>query len=131
MKKKFIKYLFLTYFLTSVSSVFGQMKVIYETDLDTNIDDACALGMLHALAANDVVELLAVIHNTSGNYGPGYIVDVTHLHIKEWLDCICSGETTTVNIERAFEEGITTVMAQKSYLEKRRVEWDQVNKKIV
>jgi len=61
----------------------------------------------------------------------GKIVDVTHLHLKEWIDCIRSGDNTTANIERAFEEGITIVMAQKSYIEKRRVEWDSVQKKIV
>ena len=61
----------------------------------------------------------------------GKKVDVTHLHIKEWLDCIRTGETPTANIERAFEEGITIVMAQKSYIEKRTVKWDPVQRKIV
>ncbi len=61
----------------------------------------------------------------------GKRVDVTHLHIKEWIDCIRSGEQTSANIERAFEEGVACVMANKSYLEKRRVEWDPVNRKIV
>ncbi|MEN8227923.1 MAG: Gfo/Idh/MocA family oxidoreductase [Bacteroidota bacterium] len=61
----------------------------------------------------------------------GRVVDVTHLHLKEWLDCIRSGETPTANIERAFEEGITTLMAHKSYLENRRTEWDPVNKVII
>ena len=58
-------------------------------------------------------------------------VDVTYLHIKEWIDCIRNGETPSGNIERAFEEGVTTLMAHKSYVEKRRVEWDPVNRKIV
>ena len=61
----------------------------------------------------------------------GKQIDVTHLHVKEWIDCIRSGETTTANIERAYEEGATILMAQKSYLEKRQVEWDPVNKKII
>ena len=61
----------------------------------------------------------------------GRKVDVTHLHVKEWIDCIRSGEPTTANIDRAFEEGATILMAQKSYLEKRQVEWDPVNKKII
>jgi len=61
----------------------------------------------------------------------GRVVDVTHLHIKEWLDCIRSGETTTANIERAYEEGITCLMAHQSYLENRRMEWDPVKRKIV
>ncbi|MCF6333343.1 MAG: Gfo/Idh/MocA family oxidoreductase [Draconibacterium sp.] len=61
----------------------------------------------------------------------GRTVDVTHLHIKEWIDCIRNGGETSDNIERAFEEGITILMAQKSYVEKRRVEWDPVQRKIV
>ena len=50
---------------------------------------------------------------------------------KEWINCIRHGGTTSANIERAFEEGVTCLMAQKSYLEKRQVRWDPVNKKIV
>ena len=61
----------------------------------------------------------------------GHPVDITHLHIKEWIDCIRNGGTPSCNIERAFEEGVTTLMAHKSYVEKRRVEWDAVNRKIV
>lgn len=61
----------------------------------------------------------------------GKEVDVTYLHIKEWIDCIRNGEETSDNIERAFEEGITVLMAHKSYVEKRRVEWDPVLRKIV
>jgi predicted dehydrogenase len=61
----------------------------------------------------------------------GRNVDVTHLHIKQWIDCIRHGGETSCNIERAFEEGVATLMANKSYLEKRRVEWDPVNRRIV
>jgi predicted dehydrogenase len=67
---------------------------------------------------------------TTTNIG-GRNVDVTHLHIKQWIDCIRNGGETTCNIEMAFEEGVTCVMANKSYLEKRRVEWDPVNRRIV
>jgi hypothetical protein len=61
----------------------------------------------------------------------GRNVDVTHLHIKEWIDCIRNGGTPSSNIERAFEEGITCLMAHLSYVEKKRKEWDPVNRKIV
>ena len=61
----------------------------------------------------------------------GRNVDVTHLHIKEWIDAIRHGGETSCNIERAFEEGVTCLMAHKSYLEKRRTEWDPVNRRIV
>jgi predicted dehydrogenase len=61
----------------------------------------------------------------------GREVDVTHLHLKQWIDCIRDGGTPTANIERAYEEGIACLMAHKSYMEKRQVEWDPVNRKIV
>jgi len=61
----------------------------------------------------------------------GKEVDVTHLHIKEWINCIRNGGTPSCNIERAWEEGVTCQMANISYLEKRKVEWDPINKKIV
>lgn len=64
--------------------------------------------------------------NINGKY-----VDVTHLHLKEWINCIRHGGTPSVNIERAFEEGVTCLMAHKSYIEKRQVMWDPVNRKIV
>ncbi len=61
----------------------------------------------------------------------GVQVDITYLHIKEWIDCIRSGKTPSANVERAFEEGVACLMAHKSYVEKRRMEWDPVNRKIV
>ncbi len=61
----------------------------------------------------------------------GHEVDLTYLHIKEWIDCIRNGGTPSANIDRAFGEGITCIMANRSYIEKRRMEWDPVNKKIV
>jgi predicted dehydrogenase len=57
--------------------------------------------------------------------------DITHLHIKEWLECIRNGGEPSANIEKAYEEGVTCIMAQISYVEKRRVEWDPIKKKIV
>lgn len=61
----------------------------------------------------------------------GQAVDVTHLHMKEWIDCIRNGGVPSANIERAFEEGVTCLMAQKSYLEKRQVSWDPVKRHII
>jgi len=61
----------------------------------------------------------------------GRSVDVTHLHLREWLNCIRNGGTPSANIEMAFQEGITCIMAHKSYVEKRVVVWDEVERKIV
>jgi len=52
---------------------FGQIKVIYETDMETDCDDAGALAMLHAFQDNSEVDLLAVMHNTSDDFSVGYI----------------------------------------------------------
>jgi hypothetical protein len=68
------------------------------------------------------------LENTTIN---GRSVDITYLHIKEWIDCIRSGGTPICNIEHAFDEGITCLMAHKSYVEKRLVEWNPVNKNII
>jgi len=64
-------------------------------------------------------------------YRGGKRVDVTYLHIKNWLDCIRNGGLPACNIERGFEEAIACHMATKSYLEGRKVEWDPVNRRIV
>jgi hypothetical protein len=64
-------------------------------------------------------------------YREGKQVDTSHLHIKEWLDCIRSGGQPSCNIDRGLEEAISCHMATQSYLKGRRVEWDPVNKRIV
>lgn len=64
-------------------------------------------------------------------YRDGRRVDVTHLHIKEWLDCIRNGGTPSCHIEKGFEEAITCQMITKAYREQRRVEWDPVQRRIV
>jgi hypothetical protein len=64
-------------------------------------------------------------------YIDGEMLDVTHLHIKEWLDCIRNGGVPSCNIQQGFEETITFRMANISYLEQRMVRWDPVQKIIV
>jgi predicted dehydrogenase len=56
--------------------------------------------------------------------------DVTHLHLKEWLDCIRNGGTPSSNIEKAFEEGVVIAMADISYRENCRTEWDPEARRI-
>jgi predicted dehydrogenase len=57
--------------------------------------------------------------------------DVTHLHIKEWLDCIRNGGVPSANIDMAYQEAVVLAMADISYREKCRTSWDPVNKKII
>jgi len=56
--------------------------------------------------------------------------DVTHLHLKEWLDCIRFGGTPSAHIDKAFEEGVVIAMADISYREKCRTEWDPEARRI-
>jgi len=56
--------------------------------------------------------------------------DVTHLHLKEWLDCIRNGGTPVCNIEKAYEEGVVIAMADISYREKCRTRWDPDKRRI-
>ncbi len=61
----------------------------------------------------------------------GLPIDVTHLHLREWLTCIRENKTPSCNVDMAYQEGVTCLMAHKSYLEKRQVFWDDKNKKII
>jgi len=61
----------------------------------------------------------------------GRVWDVAQLHLKEWLDCIRTGETPSANIEKAIQEAVAITMADISYREKCRTAWDPVNKKIL
>jgi predicted dehydrogenase len=61
----------------------------------------------------------------------GKKVDVTHLHIKEWLNAIRYGTPVSCGIDVSFDEAITVIMSTKSYREKRMVEWDAKERKII
>jgi predicted dehydrogenase len=58
-------------------------------------------------------------------YKGGKKVDVTYLHLKDWLNCIRNGGVPSCNIDLAVDDAITCLMATKSYQEKRPVFWDQ------
>jgi predicted dehydrogenase len=61
----------------------------------------------------------------------GLDVDVTHLHMREWIHCIREKKQTSANIEMAYEEGIACIMAHRSYVEKRQVRWDDKLRRIL
>lgn len=58
-------------------------------------------------------------------------MDITHLHIKEWIDVIRDGGTTGCNIEKAFQDTVAVLMVHRSYVENKKVEWDPIKRKIV
>ncbi len=64
-------------------------------------------------------------------YSDGKQVNTTYLHLSEWLRCIRNGGIPSCSIDRGFEEAITAHMATKSYLEGRKVQWDQEQEVIV
>ena len=61
----------------------------------------------------------------------GEIIDTTFLHLKEWLYGIRKGVQPSCNVEKGFEETVTFYMSNLAYLEKRVVEWDAENEKII
>jgi predicted dehydrogenase len=66
-------------------------------------------------------------------YRDGKAVDTTHLHLREWLNCIRSGNGAqpSCNIDQAFEEAMTAHMGTISYKEGRRTYWDKDKEVIV
>ncbi len=51
--------------------------------------------------------------------------------MQEWIDVIRKGRTTGCNIGLAFEDTVAFLMAHKFYVEKRRVEWEPIKRKII
>jgi predicted dehydrogenase len=70
-------------------------------------------------------------------YRGGKRVDTTHLHIKEWIDCIRESKAQgkllqpSCNIEQGFEEAISAHMATIAYRENRKVFWDPEKEKVI
>ncbi len=64
-------------------------------------------------------------------YVKGKRVDTTHLHIKEWLECIREGKTPSCDIDQGFQEAVTSHMATIAYRENRKVFWDEENECII
>ena len=64
-------------------------------------------------------------------YRGGKRVNTTHLHIKEWIDCIRDGTQPSCNIDMGFEEAMTAHMGTIAYRENRKVFWDSDKQEIV
>lgn len=52
-------------------------------------------------------------------------------HIRNFIDCVRSGETPRCGMDRAFEEAVAIVMSVESYFKERKVKWDPVNEQVV
>ena len=70
-----------------------------------------------------------------GGYGPTYIdgriIDVTFLHVKEWIDAMRGVGKPSCDINKGFEESVTFNLANLAYVHKRPVTWDSVNEKVI
>ncbi len=64
-------------------------------------------------------------------YRGGKRVDTSHLHIKEWIDCIREGTQPSCNVDVGFEEAMTAHMGTIAYRENRKVYWDPDKQKIM
>ncbi len=82
-------------------------------------------------AVTSATERYYLTRGLTYTYREGKQVDISHLHLKEWLDCIRNGSKPSCDIDRGFETTIACHMATKSYREGRRVEWDQMTQRII
>ncbi|MBN2480502.1 MAG: Gfo/Idh/MocA family oxidoreductase [Bacteroidales bacterium] len=61
----------------------------------------------------------------------GLEVDTTHLHLKEWIDCVRTNKVPSCNIDEAFEEAMTAHMGTLAYRNNRQIFWDAANEEII
>ncbi len=58
----------------------NELRVIIDTDFGPDVDDVLAVAQLHALADLNEVEILATVHTSSHNYGPGALSALNKWH---------------------------------------------------
>jgi predicted dehydrogenase len=88
-------------------------------------------GQSNVDAVTSATELYFAQRGLLYTYVNGKRYDTTHLHMREWLECIRQGQTPSCNIDQAFEEAITAHMGTRAYLEGRTMYWDSDKKEIV
>lgn len=76
-------------------------------------------------AVTSATELYFAQRGLLYSYMGGKKYDTTHLHIREWLECIRANKQPSCDVDRAFEEGITAHMGTRAYLEGRTMYWDK------
>ncbi|NCD15576.1 MAG: Gfo/Idh/MocA family oxidoreductase, partial [Bacteroidia bacterium] len=70
-------------------------------------------------AVTSATELYFAERGLLYSYVDGKRYNTTYLHLREWLECIRSGQQPSCNIDRGFEEAITAHMGTRAYLEGR------------
>jgi predicted dehydrogenase len=64
-------------------------------------------------------------------YHNGERIDVTYLHMKEWLYCIRNNKQPSCNVKRGFDETVTVDMTNKAYLNENIVKWSKEKETIL
>jgi predicted dehydrogenase len=64
-------------------------------------------------------------------YRGGKRFDTTHLHLKEWIDCIRENRQPSCNIDQGFQEAMTAHMGTLSYHHQKQVFWDKEKEQII
>ncbi|MDP4221981.1 MAG: Gfo/Idh/MocA family oxidoreductase [Bacteroidota bacterium] len=82
-------------------------------------------------AVTSATELYFAQRGLLYTYVNGKRYDTTHLHLREWLECIRQGQAPSCNIDQAFMEAITAHMGTRAYLEGRTMYWDKDKEEIV
>ncbi len=82
-------------------------------------------------AVTSATELYFAQRGLLYTYVDGKRYDTTHLHMREWLECIRQGQVPTCNIDQAFQEAMTAHMGTRAYLEGRTMYWDKEKEEIV
>jgi predicted dehydrogenase len=81
-------------------------------------------------AVTSATELYFAQRGLLYTYVNGKRYDTTHLHMREWLECIRQGQTPSCNIDQAFQEAMTAHMGTRAYLEGRTMYWDKDKREI-
>ena len=97
--------------------------------------------MIEILEGSELTEAVDAVSGASTSYYAsrgltttsinGKVWDVTHLHLKEWLDCIRHGGVPSANIDMAIQEAMVIAMADISYREQCRTSWDPEKRMII
>ena len=82
-------------------------------------------------AVTSATELYFAQRGLLYTYVDGKRYDTTHLHLREWLECIRQNQTPSCNIDQAFHEAMTAHMGTRAYLEGRTMYWDKEKEEIV
>ena len=102
----------------------GKMKPnvpIYHYNPGANVPDAVSSATSQYFADKGLM----------WTYIDGVRVNSTYLHLREWLSAIRNGGTLSCGIKEGFEEAITAHMTGLAYKLGRRIEWDDVEGRIV